>query len=491
LRLINDNTDTAIFAWDMERRRTYINPAIEKLTGYTVQEIAEQPASLWIHPDDIVPMGLVWERAFAGHTYAGDYRVITKTGQLKWCHAEGGPIYDETGQQIGVQASVRDITERKQAEAALRESEERFKALVQHAVDLTTIVDAAGVIRYISPAVERIGGYHVDELVGVRMADLVHPDDLVSMLQKHQERLDQPGVPVLGVARFRHRDGSWRYLEGYGTNYLDNPAIRGIVFNSRDVTEQKQTEAELAMRAEELARSNEELQRFAYVASHDLQEPLRMVASYTQLLQRRYADKLDADANEFIEYAVDGARRMQQLIRDLLEYSRVGTRAKEPRPVDAAAALDDALANLHIALAESGAEIRRGPLPVVLADASQLTQVFQNLIGNAIKFRGTAAPRIEVGAVRAGDAWRFFVADNGIGIDPQHAERIFVIFQRLHTREEYPGTGIGLAICKKIVERHGGRIWVESRLGAGATFNFTLPVHGADGYADERERQAG
>jgi PAS domain S-box-containing protein len=386
---------------------------------------------------------------------------------------------------------VRDITERKQVEAALRESEERFKALVQHAVDLTTIVDMDGTIRYSSPAIERMGGYLPDELVGVRMADLVHPDDLASMTQKHLERLANPGVPVLGTARFRHRDGSWRCIEGYGTNYLDNPAIRGIVFNSRDVTEQKLAEVELAQRAEELARSNEELQRFAYVASHDLQEPLRMVASYTQLLQRRYADKLDGDANEFIEYAVDGARRMQQLIKDLLEYSRVGTRGKELQAVDVASVLDDALANLQAAILDAGADVRYGPSPVALADASQLTQVFQNLIGNAIKFRGADAPRVDVNAVRAGSEWLFSVADNGIGVEPRYAERIFAIFQRLHTREEYSGTGIGLAICKKIIERHGGRIWVESRPGAGATFSFTLPAEGVSGHGYELERQAG
>jgi light-regulated signal transduction histidine kinase (bacteriophytochrome) len=325
----------------------------------------------------------------------------------------------------------------------------------------------------------------------VRMADLVHPDDLEIMARNHRERLEQPGVPILGTTRFRHRNGSWLYIEGYGTNYLDYPGIRGIVFNSRDVTEQKLAEAELALRAEELARSNGELERFAYVASHDLQEPLRMVASYTQLLQRRYAGRLDADADEFIGYAVDGAHRMQRLIRDLLEYSRVGTHGKAPAPIDAGAALDNALANLHGAITEGGIQVERGPLPVVAADETQLAQLFQNLIGNAIKFRQGDAPRVSVSAQRVGPEWQFTVADNGIGIEPQYGERIFVLFQRLHTREEYPGTGIGLAICKKIVERHGGRIWVESEAGNGSTFRFTLPAEGVTGYGYEPQRKTG
>jgi PAS domain S-box-containing protein len=236
----------------------------------------------------------------------------------------------------------------------------------------------------------------------------------------------------------------------------------------------REAHEQLQAKARELERSNEELQQFAYVASHDLQEPLRMISSYTQLLERRYGGALEGDAKEFMHYIVDGSSRMKQLIEDLLEYSRVGTRGRAVVSTDSAAALAKALANLRSAQQESGASVTHGELPRVLADANQLAQLFQNLLANAMKFRGAEPPRIHVDAETRADVWVFRVKDNGIGLDPQYGERIFMMFQRLHGKTEYPGTGIGLAICKKIVERHGGRIWVESAPGSGCTFGFTL-----------------
>jgi len=243
----------------------------------------------------------------------------------------------------------------------------------------------------------------------------------------------------------------------------------------QDIVVRKQAEEALAQQARELARSNDELEQFAYVASHDLKEPLRMVSSYLQLLERRYYNKLDGDANEFIGYAVEGANRMHALIQDLLLYSRVGTRDVSIEPTDCVEVLQATLANLEIALDENNAQVTYDDLPTVMADKVQLLQLFQNLIGNAIKFHGDDPLRVHVGATNADGTWTFFVRDNGIGIESQFAERIFLIFQRLHTRDKYNGTGIGLAVCKKVVERHGGRIWVESELGQGSTFFFTIP----------------
>jgi light-regulated signal transduction histidine kinase (bacteriophytochrome) len=233
--------------------------------------------------------------------------------------------------------------------------------------------------------------------------------------------------------------------------------------------------AELAQRSQELARSNAELEQMAYVASHDLQEPLRMVASYMQLLEGKYQDRLDADAHDFIGFAVDGAKRMQALIDDLLSYSRVGSRAQPLQPIDCMAVVETVIRSLRVAITESGTHVTYDPLPTVMGDATQLMQLFQNLIANAIKFRRDKGPEIHIHAELEDGFWRFSVQDNGIGIAPEYFDRIFVMFQRLHSRSTYPGTGIGLAICQKIVMRHGGRIWVESTPGTGSTFQFTLP----------------
>src|SRR3989337_1680053 len=239
-----------------------------------------------------------------------------------------------------------------------------------------------------------------------------------------------------------------------------------------------QANMDLRKHAEELKRSNSELEQFAYVASHDLQEPLRMVASFTQLLSRRYKDILDDNAKEFISFAVDGANRMQRLINDLLSYSRIQTKERAFNETDCEEILGQVRANLHESIEKNGAMITNDPLPAVFVDQTQMLQLFQNLIDNAIKFSGKGPPRVHLSAENKGGEWLFTVRDNGIGIDPQFNKRIFMIFQRLHSREEYPGTGIGLAICKRIVERHGGEIWVESEHEKGSTFYFTIPVKG-------------
>jgi signal transduction histidine kinase len=245
-----------------------------------------------------------------------------------------------------------------------------------------------------------------------------------------------------------------------------------------EVEERRQAEASLMLRSEELARSNTELEQFAYVASHDLQEPLRMVASYVQLIEKRYQDKLDSDGREFIEFAVDGAKRMQVLIEDLLAYSRITTRAEPFQSTDCEEVLEVVTDNLQMTIQESGARITHSSLPTVMGDVTQLRQLFQNLISNAIKFRGDTAPEVHVDVEPQEDSWLISVQDNGIGIETQHLDRIFLLFQRLHGRGSYPGTGLGLAICRKIVERHGGTIWAESEPGTGTKFSFTIPKKG-------------
>jgi PAS domain S-box-containing protein len=266
--------------------------------------------------------------------------------------------------------------------------------------------------------------------------------------------------------------------------FHETKRMQMVLLAIEDITERKRAERELKQ-AEELKQaiealelSNRDLEQFAYVASHDLQEPLRMVSSFTQLLAKRYQGKLDKDADEFIAYIVAGARRMQALINDLLTYSRVDTRGESFGPIDSEAALDQAIANLRVAIEEGEAVITHDPLPPLIADNSQIVQLFQNLLGNAIKFCGKEPPRVHVSARQENNEWVFSCRDNGIGIAPEYFDRVFVIFQRLHSREEYPGTGTGLAICKRIVERHGGRIWVESELNKGSTFYFAIPLVG-------------
>jgi PAS domain S-box-containing protein len=383
------------------------------------------------------------------------------------------------GRQIG------QLMARREAEAAMRESEARFRSLTELSSDwfweqdeeLRYTAVSRGVFEAfgIEPA-ELIGKQRWDaEIVGISEADWAKHR---AALTARERFLD---------LEYGRKDASGRihYMSSSGHPVFDEEGrFKGYRGIGKDITERKLAEEalraahdELENKARELTRSNDELQQFAYVASHDLQEPLRMVSSYTQLLERRFGDKLDGDAKEFMAFIVDGAARMKQLIEDLLAYSRVGTRARDFQPTDSALALEKACANLKGAQEQSGAVVTHEALPTVHADGTQLVQLFQNLLGNAMKFRGEAPPRIHVAAETREEVWVFTVRDNGIGLDPQYAERIFMMFQRLHTKADYPGTGIGLAICKKIVDRHGGRIWVESQPGQGCTFGFTLPRH--------------
>ena len=358
------------------------------------------------------------------------------------------------------------------------ESSRRHHQIIEAALDAFVGMDAQGVITDWNAQAEATFGWTRAEAIGRTLADTIIPP---RYREDHTEGLRRFGMtgegPVINQRieiTALHRQGHEFPIElavcpiQWGDKRLFGAFVR-------DVTERQQAQQALATKMEELARSNAELEQFAYVASHDLQEPLRMVASYTQLLARRYKGRLDADADEFIGFAVDGATRMQTLIQDLLAYSRVTTRGQSFKDTDAAVSCDAALRNLTKAISDAEGVITVEPLPRVVADSTQLTQVFQNLIGNALKYRNSRKPEIHVSARADGALALFTVTDNGIGIEPQYFERIFQMFQRLHTIKDYSGTGIGLALCRKIVERHGGRIWVESRLGEGSTFLFTMP----------------
>jgi len=366
------------------------------------------------------------------------------------------------------------VQERKQVEEALRESEDRYRDLVEFSQYLICTHDLQGQILSVNQEGARLLGYNKADLLGKNIQDLIAPrfrDEFAAYLDTIQKLR-----VAKGFMRIRAADGEyriWEYHNTLRTEGVASPVVRAIAY---DVTERKGVERALREKTEELARSNEDLEQFAYVASHDLQEPLRTVTSYVQLLSKRYKGKLDADADQFIGFAADGAVRMWNLVNDLLTYSRVGKGGNELEPTDSEAALAESVKDLKVAIEEKGALVTHDPLPMVMADRPQLEQLFRNVIGNAIKFHGSEPPHVHISASRNGNGWTFSVRDNGIGIAPEYSDRIFLIFQRLHSREEYPGTGIGLAVCKKIVERHGGRIWVKSDVGKGATFYFILPA---------------
>jgi PAS domain S-box-containing protein len=451
-----------------------VNKETERLFGYTRGELLGQSI------DQLVPARFRSKHpGFRADFFADpqpramgagrDLFGLRKNGEEFPVEIGLNPI--ETDQGLFVLASVVDITERKRAEATLRETEERLGFALQRSHTGGWDLDLRNHTAHRTLEHDRIFGYEslLPQWTYEMFLEHVVPEDRAEV-----DRLFQ--VAVQGQTdwnfecRIRRTDGQVRWIWAAGGHQRDGkgPAqrIAGIV---QDITERKRAE-------QELRRSNEELERFAYVASHDLQEPLRMVGSYVQLLGKRYQGKLDADADEFIGYALDGALRMQRLIEDLLAFSRVGTRGEVFAPTDPNAVIESVLATLKLTIEETGASVTHDHLPMVLADAGQVGHLFQNLIANALKFRRAEAPRVHISATRRDADWCFSVRDNGIGIDPQYFERIFVIFQRLHSREEYSGTGIGLAIAKKIVERHGGRIWVESRSGDSTTFFFTLPA---------------
>ncbi len=455
-------------------------------------------------------------RALAGGTVYGDVN-YSIGGEERSFHNIISPIYD--GETIlGILGLNIDITERKKMEEALRRSHEELELRVkertaelkesntqlsleiderkqaEQKIERLKIekelllnsagegifgLDSDGNHTFFNPVAAEMLGYAIEELLNQQSHAMFHHTKADGSPYAEDEcpiykTVKEGSVHHVSDEVFWRKDHSSFPVAYTSTPIKEDGKLVGAVVTCRDITERKRAEERLTQAMEELARSNADLEQFAYITSHDLQEPLRMVSSFVQLLERRYKGRLDQNADDFINYAVDGVDRMQSLITDLLAYSRVGSWGRQFKPVSSEVALDRALSNLLVAIEQSGAVVTRDSLPVVMGDDIQLVQLFQNLIGNSIKFCGDRVPRIHISADEQGNEWVFSIRDNGIGIAPEYFERIFSLFQRLHNRKEYSGTGIGLAICKKVVERHGGKIWLESEPGTGSTFYFTI-----------------
>jgi PAS domain S-box-containing protein len=488
LRLLVSNVkDCAIFMLDPEGRIISWNEGAERAKGYRAEEVIGSHFSLFYTADDCArgkPALALKTAAEQGFFEEEGWRVRKDRSRF-WAHAVLTALRDDNGHLRGFGKFTRDITLRKEAEEALRASEETLRLAIEAAGMGTWSWNVARDEINWSEKFRSLLGLSPDaELTYQGFLDATHPGDRRRLDQSFKGTLEH-GAPYDIEFRAVWPDSSVHWIAAKGRAERSPEGVpvdmQGIVMDvtGRKTAEEAQKRREaMERRGVELKRSNDDLQQFAYVAAHDLQEPLRMVASYTQLLAQRYKGRLDSDADEFIAYAVDGAHRMQLLIADLLAYCRVETKGKELRETASEGALAQALLNLQGTLQESGGVVTHDSLPTVFADGAQLVQLFQNLVGNAIKYHGASPPRVHVSAKNGGEEWTFSVRDNGLGIDPQYFDKIFVMFQRLHGREEFSGTGIGLTVCKKIAERHGGRIWVESEPGKGSTFYFALPAKG-------------
>ncbi len=485
--LILNSVADGIIGLDTRGLITFANPAAAAILGHEVSGLEGCPHHSLVHhtcadgsayPEDECP---ITAACIGGHSREISDEVMWRRDGLSVpVRYICAPMRD--GDEIvGATLLFEEIGEAKRAQEELARLSHLSALILTWAGEGIFGVDGRGRFTFANPAAGVMLGYEPFDLVGQSVHDLIHHT------REDGEPLHEDQSLLLAAYRdndvyhvsddlFWRSDGASFPTEYTSTPLREGEALVGMVVVFKDITERNLAEANLRQTMDDLAHSNRELEQFAYIASHDLQEPLRMVEGYMDLLVRRYSDQLDADGREFIDYAADGAGRMRRLIEDLLEYSRVGTRGRRLQPVELNEAVDDALANLKLVIDESGAIITRDQMPTVLGDHAQLAQLYQNLIGNAIKFRGDETPRIDLGAERDGETWRLSVADNGIGIAPEQHERVFVLFQRLHARDEYPGTGIGLAVCRRIVERHGGKLGVRAEENEGAIFYFNLPV---------------
>jgi PAS domain S-box-containing protein len=477
---ILDSVMDAVTAVDPGGTVIYTNAAAERLYGWQASEMIGgsmlDTVVSGAREDEIRE---VFGRVAVGETWSGERVVRRCDGRCIHVQATRAPVYDDDGALVAVIGTSHDISERVAAERALRESEAKYRRLFDSLDEgfcvIEVLFDEAGspvdyVFLEANPAFEQQTG--LSDAIGRRMRELnpAHEEHwyrIYGEIVKTGEprRFVESAIPLIG---------GWYQVYAFP---IGGPGENQVAILFNDITEQIRAEASLREYAENLRRSNEDLERFAYVASHDLQEPLRSVVSFSQLLERRYRGQLGEDADEYIDFIVEGGNRMQTLILDLLAFSRVNTTRQQIARTDAEDVLAEVERSLDASLHEAGVTFTHDPLPVVMADPTQLAQVFTNLVSNAIKFRKPETPlRVHVGVRRADGFCEFSVSDNGIGIAPEYFDRIFVIFQRLHTREQYEGTGIGLAIVKRIIDRHGGAIRVESTPGEGTTFFFTLPA---------------
>jgi len=464
--------DYAIYMIDPKGVVLSWNHGAERLKGYSAEEIVGQNFARFYTEEEQAEGKPRRALAIAAETgrFQGEGWRVRKDGSLFLANAVMRPIRDASGALRGFSKVTRDLTES-------REMEARFQLLLESAPNAIVIANRAGNIDYVNAEAERLFGYQRAEIAGQPVSALMPArfrEEKNTFLEKilGDSRAPAPSSPqeCYGL----RKDGGEFPME-WNARPLKTKEGGVVLFAIQDLTERKRAADLLAQNMLALQISNEALEQFAHIASHDLQEPLRMVASYLQLLSRRYKGRLDGDADEFIDFAVDGTYRMKRLIEDLLKYSRVGRSAPWTKPLRSEDALREALGNLRGAIEATGAVVTWDDLPVLMAEEVQLVQLFQNLVGNAIKYRGSRKPEIHISAKPSDAGWIFSVSDNGIGIEPQYFERIFSIFQRLHGSQEYEGTGIGLAICKRILQHQGGRIWLESEAGKGSTFYFELP----------------
>ncbi len=476
IQSIIDNTPAIVYAFDLEERFIMVNAAIAELLNSTPQQMIGKRRHEFMPKEDAD-----WHEAHDRQTIeAGRPLEFEEHSQLQgrsiaWLTTKF-PLRDAQGRIYAVAGISTDISERKRAEEAMREHRALLMAVMDGTADPVYVKDRESRILMANEALAKVAGKPLDEIVGRTDSEYYGDAAVGQVLREHDRQVMACGQSLVVEETVPTPDGERIFLSAKAPYRAPSGEVIGTVGISHDITDRKMLEEELREATEELARSNVDLEQFAYVASHDLQEPLRTVSGFLKLLRDRCASQLDDKAREYIGFAVDGAHRMSQLINDLLTYSRVERKGRPIEPTDANTALACALAGLSASIEDTGVAVTHDKLPTVNADPTQLTQLFQNLIGNAIKFRKLDQPcRVHIGVQAEAGWWVFSVRDNGIGIDPAQHERLFAIFKRLHGQDEYPGTGIGLAICKKIVERHGGRIWVESKLGEGATFCFTMP----------------